>query len=90
MSLLQRLDDMKPRESGLPCGVTRVMEKMADEDKKALEGYMFSAPRLLSNAQIQEALIAENYDITYSSISVHRRKQCRCFIGRQTRVEGSK
>lgn len=86
MSLSERLDDMKPKETGLPCGVSRAISEMTDSDRASFESAMFTLPRLLSNAQLQEALVSEGYDVSYSSISLHRRKQCRCYIGRTTRM----
>lgn len=86
MSLTQRLGEMKPKESGLPCGVSRAMSQLSEEDRASFENAMFSSPRLLSNIQLQEALVSEGYDVSYSSISLHRRRQCRCFIGRSTRI----
>ena len=86
MSLSQRLEEMKPKETGLPCGVSRAMAQMTEEDRTSFEKAMFSAPRMLSNAQLQEALVGEGYDVSYSSISLHRRRQCRCFIGRTSRM----
>lgn len=89
MSLSQRLEQMKPKDTGLPCGVSRAMSQMDEADRKSLEDSMFSKPRVLSNIQLQEALVSEGYDVSYSSISLHRRKQCRCFIGRNVRMTGT-
>lgn len=89
MSLSQRLDEMKPKETGLPCGISRAMDRMTEEDKHSFEKAMFASPRMLSNAQLQEALVSEGYDVSYSSISLHRRRQCRCFIGRTSRMGSS-
>jgi hypothetical protein len=86
MSLSQRLDDMKPKETGLPCGVARATSEMSDKDRASFESHLSSIPRVLSNAQLQEALISEGYDVSYSSISLHRRRQCRCYVGRTTRM----
>lgn len=88
MSLSTRLKSMKPKESGLPCGISSAMENMNKEDVEALEEVMFAAPRILSNSQLQEALVAEGYDVSYTSVSLHRRKQCRCFSGRSSRLVG--
>lgn len=89
MSLSTRLKSMKPKESGLPCGIAAAMEKMGKEDTQALEEVMFATPRILSNSQLQEALVAEGYDVSYTSVSLHRRKQCRCFSGRSSRLAGT-
>jgi hypothetical protein len=89
VGLSERLEEMKPREPGLPCGVARAINQMTEEDKTAFEVAMYSTPRVLSNAQLQEALVSEGYDISYSSISLHRRRQCRCFIGKASRMAAS-
>lgn len=90
MSLSDRLESMQPKETGLPCGVGRVLKDMDDKSKQTLEVFMFAEPRTLSNTQLQQALIEEGYDVSYSSISLHRRKHCRCFIGRTTRMVATK
>jgi hypothetical protein len=90
VSLSARLKSMKPRESGLPCGVSMAIKEMDAEDAKTLEEVMFSVPRILSNSQLQEALVAEGYDVSSNSVSLHRRKQCRCFVGRATRISETK
>lgn len=90
VSLSTRLKSMKPKESGLPCGVATAIEKMDKEDAKTLEEVMFAVPRVLSNSQVQEALVAEGYDVSRTSVSLHRRKQCRCFVGRATRISETK
>lgn len=90
VSLATRLKSMKPKESGLPCGVSIAIQKMDKEDVKTLEEVMFAVPRILSNSQVQEALVAEGYDVSRTSVSLHRRKQCRCFVGRATRISESK
>lgn len=90
VSLSTRLKSMKPKESGLPCGISIAIEKMDKEDAKTLEEVMFAVPRILSNSQVQEALIAEGYDVSRTSVSLHRRKQCRCFVGRATRISETK
>ena len=86
MSLAERLSQTKPKKSGLPCGITRIMAEMESSDKTALEEALFQEPRIVSNVQLQQILVEEGYDISYSSIALHRRKQCRCFTGRDTRL----
>jgi hypothetical protein len=89
MSLIERLANTKPKESGLPCGVSKVLSQMSEEDKEALDEVLFADPRTVSNAQLQEILIDEGYDISQTSITLHRRKHCRCFRGRNSRMSGS-
>jgi hypothetical protein len=86
MSLAERLSQAKPKKSGLPCGVTRIMSEMQSDDQLALEEILYQEPRIVSNVQLQQILVDEGYDISYSSIAQHRRKQCRCFTGRDTRI----
>ena len=86
MSLVERLANAKPKQSGLPCGIFRVSEQMSEEDRKALEEALFAEPRTISNAQLQQILIDEGYDISSTSIKLHRRQQCRCFVGRDARI----
>lgn len=85
MSLKEKLAELKPKESGLPCGMSTVLNKLSDEDRQELETVLFSEPRTVSNRAIQQLLIEEGYDIAYSSVTLHRRQQCRCFTGRSSR-----
>lgn len=89
MSLIERLANAKPKDSGLPCGMSRVLGEMSDEEQEALTEVLFGQPRIISNAQLQEILIEEGYDISRTSITLHRRKQCRCFVGRSSRMSAS-
>ena len=86
MSLAKRLSEAKPKDFGLPCGITRVMSQMEQKDKLALEEVLYQEPRVVSNIQLQQILLDEGFDVSYSSIGQHRRKQCRCFTGRSVRL----
>lgn len=89
MSLVERLANAKPKESGLPCGMSKILDQMDSPDRQALEDVLFAEPRRISNAQLQEILLDEGYDISSTSIKLHRRKQCRCFVGRNARMSAS-
>ena len=89
MSLAERLSEMKPKDPGLPCGIARISKDLSDEDRASLEAVMFAENRIISNAQLHELLIDEGYDVSYSSISLHRRRQCRCFKGRKERLKAA-
>lgn len=89
MSLVERLTNAKPKESGLPCGVAKVLSTMSGEEAEALQEVLFSEPRTISNPVLQEILVEEGYDISRASIALHRRKQCRCFVGQSTRMSAS-
>lgn len=86
MSLAERLSQAKPKKSGLPCGITRVVSQMEETDRLALDEVLYQEPRIVSNVQLQQILLDEGFDVSYSSIAQHRRKQCRCFTGRDTRL----
>lgn len=86
MSLVERLANAKPKESGLPCGVSKILSEMSKEDSEAFQQVLFAEPRIISNSQLQEILLEEDYDIARTSINLHRRKQCRCFVGRSSRM----
>ena len=89
MSLVERLANAKPKESGLPCGVSKVLSEMSKEDSEALQEVLFAQPRTISNSQLQEILLQEGYDISRASVALHRRHQCRCFVGRSSRMSVS-
>jgi len=88
MGLADKLNSIKRTEPGLPCGVARVLAAVEGEDKEALE-LVFqtrSEAGTISNRQIHEILLSEGYDISHSSIALHRRKQCRCFVGKNSQI----
>jgi len=81
MALAEKLSGATPREGGRPCGIFRISQGMDEEDSQALKDALFAEPRTLSNTQLQELLNSEGYSVSYASISQHRRKLCRCFVG---------
>ena len=88
--LAEKMSTAQVPQYGLPCGVTKVMDKMDADDRKAFELVLFPAEgslKKLSIRQIYEILMSENYDIAQSSLALHRRKQCRCFTGIAARIE---
>jgi hypothetical protein len=85
MSLSEKLLEVTPPSYGLPCGISEVKKQMSEKDLEALDSAMLigkESPKRLSNRQIQQVLISEGYEVAYSSISLHRRQQCRCFTGK--------
>lgn len=88
MSLADKLNNTKRSETGLPCGVAKLLSEVEGEDKEALE-LVFqsrSAGDAISNRQIHDILLSEGHDISYSSIALHRRQQCRCFVGKNSQI----
>ena len=93
--LAQKASERSTPSFGLPCGVSKVVEKMDKEDRETLELLLLpisETAKRFSNRQIYDLLISEKFDIAQSSIALHRRKQCRCFTGinaRLTALNGS-
>lgn len=86
MTLAEKLNQIIPSTSGLPCGISLVLNNLSDEDKKALEIVM-SSPSVagsISNRQIHKLLLSEGCKIAFSSVRLHRSQQCRCYTGKQT------
>ena len=85
MGLSEKLKKELPLQSGLPCGFLTLLESLDSKDKTTLIEVM-SVPRgepRLSNRQIHKILLDEGHDIAFTSISAHRRKQCRCYTTRE-------
>lgn len=88
MGLAEKLNSTQRSETGLPCGVAKVLSEVVGEDREALE-LVFqsrSVSGTISNRQIHDILLSEGYDIAYSSIALHRRQQCRCFVGKNSQI----
>ncbi len=94
MSLAEKLKTVTTSHTGLPCGVSKLMESMSKEDKEALNDALFEyltpSGQRLSNTKIHQILIEEGYDVAVSSIAQHRRHHCRCFAGIGARKKESK
>jgi hypothetical protein len=81
MGLAEKLSLTERPEPGLPCGMSKLLEAITGEDREALLAVLESRGRI-SNRQIHEILLSEGHDVAFSSVSLHRRKQCRCFTGK--------
>jgi hypothetical protein len=84
VSLAEKLNSATRTQPGLPCGVGKLLTELKGEDKEALE-IIFSTrslPGTVSNRQVHKILLEEGYEIAFASITLHRRKQCRCFTSR--------
>lgn len=84
MSLADKLKELEGSSPGLPCGIFRIKSSMPKEDYEALEAVLSVRYKSggVSNRKIQQLLVSEGYDVAYSSITLHRRKECRCFMGK--------
>lgn len=94
MSLTERLAAAKPNRSGLPCGIQEALKRMSKADKESLEDVMFGSGAVgrdrISNIQIHTILQEEGYNIALSSVALHRRRECRCFTGKEARAVKAK
>lgn len=86
MSLANKLTSIPRSETGLPCGIGKLLSEIKGEDRAALEAVFSqrSKPGTISNRQIHEILLSEGHDIAFASVSMHRRQQCRCFVGKNS------
>lgn len=80
-SLLEKLKDVVPLDSGLPCGMVAVLDSLNPKDKEDLLSVMSVPARnsSMSNQGLHRFLISEGHKIAYSSVRLHRSKKCRCF-----------
>jgi hypothetical protein len=84
MSLSEKLKTATRSEPGLPCGVSRLLLTVNDEDREALE-VIFSTKAgngSVSNLKIHEIISSEGHNIAFASVRLHRSRACRCFIGK--------
>jgi hypothetical protein len=90
MSLTERLATAKPSRSGLPCGIDGAMQKMSKTDRESLLDVLYGSGAIgrerISNIQIHTILQEEGYDVALSSVALHRRCECRCYIGKEARA----
>ena len=88
MTLADKLKTLEGSKTGLPCGISTLKIQMSPEDFSALEAVL-SVKYVtggIGNRKIQDLLTQEGYDISYASITTHRRRECRCFTGREKRL----
>jgi hypothetical protein len=94
MSLSEKFKSLQPSTTGLPCGVSKLLELMTKPDREALNHVLFEqvtdSGKRVSNTKIYEILVNEGYNIAPSSIAQHRRKHCKCFVGAEARAKESK
>lgn len=92
MGLAEKLVNVEPTHFGLPCGVAEMLAIMPEEDKDVFLKVMATPPNhkdRIPNRKIHEILLSEGYSISFSSIALHRRHECRCFTGK-SKVEALK
>ena len=89
MSLSEKLKTATKSETGLPCGVSRLLSTVSDEDREALE-IIFSTKAgngSVSNLKIHEIITSEGHNIAFASVRLHRARACRCYIGKTNQLK---
>lgn len=85
MALADKFLEAQPTQFGLPCGVSELLKQLPDDEKATFLKIMDTAPgtpNRLSNRTIHGIIMSEGYDTSFSSVSLHRRRACRCFTGK--------
>ena len=77
MALADRLDEAPRRQTGFACSVGALLDKLPDDEAKALELMMNGLG--WSAARIYDALIDEGHTVGRQTIGRHRSKSCSCF-----------
>lgn len=77
MALADRLNDAPRKIQGFPCSVGALIERLTDEEAKALNAMLHELG--WSQARIYEALTAEGHDVGRQTINRHRSRACRCY-----------
>lgn len=93
MGLAEKFKTAEPSQTGLPCGMSKLLESMSKVDKETLEQVLFESPDRtprVSNTKIYQILLEEGYSVAPFAIAQHRRKQCRCFVGAKARSKDTK
>jgi len=91
MGIADKLRTTAKAQTGLPCSVSVLFEKLNDEDRQALEDILTnSSSNAISSRQIYEIITAEGHEVAYTSVANHRRKACRCFAGNNSAKTASK
>ncbi len=89
MSLSEKLKTATKSEVGLPCGISRLLSTVSDEDREALE-IIFSTKAgngSVSNLKIHEIICSEGHSIAFASVRLHRARACRCYIGKSNQLK---
>lgn len=86
MGLADELNAILPNDPGPPCGIAVTLDLMSPEDQSDLNEALFARPRRLSNSKMQMFLITKGYDVSFSSVTLHRRRECKCFVGKSNRM----
>lgn len=85
MALADKFLTAQPPKFGLPCGVGELIKVLPNDELDIFLRIMAepsTSKTRLSNRKIHRILLDEGHDVSFSSISLHRRKVCRCYTGK--------
>ena len=77
MALKDRLSDTPKKQSGHPCSVGALLEKLDSDEHAALNAMLYDLG--WSGTKIHAALSAEGYEVGKQTVNRHRSRACRCF-----------
>jgi hypothetical protein len=77
VALSDRLDNTPKRQTGLPCSVGALEDRLDGPEADALQAMLHTLG--WSATRVYEALVAEGYEVGRQSINRHRSRACRCF-----------
>ena len=74
--LANMLEDMEPKGRHRPCKTRHLMESLADSDQRILRDALASPSWSING--LHKALNQRGLEISWTSISRHRNRQCSC------------
>ena len=78
--LADRVALVQKTVAGKQCGMSLVLDSLEGDDKESIVALLDrDSFGDVSNTTIHKFLIDEGYNVTFSSVRVHRQKNCRCF-----------
>lgn len=78
--LADRVALIQKTVAGKACGIAPILDSLTGEDKESLIALLDrDSFGDVSNPTIHKFLIDEGYNVNFSSVRVHRQKNCRCF-----------
>ena len=75
-ALSDKLSDLKPRPSGVPCSVRVLLDQLDDEDREALQKVL--ADHSITSVDIYRALTDAGHYVGAQTVARHRAGRCRC------------
>lgn len=77
MALAERLNQTPPRNTGMPCSVGALLDRLDKPEADALNAMLHELG--WSASRIYDAVTAEGHEVGRQTIGRHRSRSCRCF-----------